>query len=215
MSVVQIQKSKHALFSAHYFGTLTLLRRGFPSSLAVNRTNQDAMDQEFLSAVVKSPSLIRPFADNQHRQLEDVNGGQGSYLVDASGNPYEPYALSWRYLGMYIDCDVVSSGVMMDDDTQNQINRRRHLESGDSDDVCSRKVLWAAVSSVFLKLSSAAQYLLSFYSTTIHDTEGIRLVSTNSTISNKRVGQVHLSEVSLCQTELPRALEWIPTYWGV
>lgn len=79
-------------------------------------------------------SFTRNLADNG-RELEsqdDVN----SYLVDRKGNEYEPYALAWRYLGMYIDCDL--------DAISEASYGRRRLE----DDVdCSRKVLWAAVSS--------------------------------------------------------------------
>jgi hypothetical protein len=59
-----------------------------------------------------------------------------SYLVDENGNEYEPYSLAWRYLGMYIDCDI----------EQANGNERRFLE--DSGGACERVLLWAAVSQV-------------------------------------------------------------------
>jgi hypothetical protein len=62
-----------------------------------------------------------------------------SYLVDRNGNAYEPYSLAWRYLGMYIDCDVDAQGD----------NEERFLDRGDDDD-CQRTVLWAAVSHLTL-----------------------------------------------------------------
>jgi hypothetical protein len=61
-----------------------------------------------------------------------LNGGdngdhQSSYLFSADGGSYDPYAVAWRYLGMYIDCDVNGAA------------------TGDSNgDQCSRKLLWAA-----------------------------------------------------------------------
>eukprot|EP00546_Thalassionema_frauenfeldii_P002251 CAMPEP_0178936684 /NCGR_PEP_ID=MMETSP0786-20121207/25318_1 /TAXON_ID=186022 /ORGANISM="Thalassionema frauenfeldii, Strain CCMP 1798" /LENGTH=439 /DNA_ID=CAMNT_0020615131 /DNA_START=64 /DNA_END=1383 /DNA_ORIENTATION=+ len=76
-------------------------------------------------------SFTRNLEDNE-RELESQDDGD-SYLVDRKGNEYEPYALAWRYLGMYIDCDV--------DAMSEASYGRRRLE----DDVdCSRKVLWAA-----------------------------------------------------------------------
>jgi len=42
------------------------------------------------------------------------------YMIDSYGNEYDSYALAWRYLGIYMDCNSSSSS-------------------------CSRKLLWAAV----------------------------------------------------------------------
>ena len=62
-----------------------------------------------------------------------------SYLVDQDGNEYEPYSLAWRYLGMYIDCDI--------DEESNQEERRLGgSDSGSGDGDCERVLLWAAVS---------------------------------------------------------------------
>ncbi|KAL3936388.1 MAG: hypothetical protein SGARI_002576, partial [Bacillariaceae sp.] len=87
---------------------------------------------------------------NIPRALEsNDNDGQGSYLVDGDGNAYDAYSLAWRYLGMYIDCDVddansdISSYVGGDDVYRKQ-RKNRKLNSGDDGDDCSRKVLWAA-----------------------------------------------------------------------
>lgn len=59
------------------------------------------------------------------RLLED-----GEYMQDNQGNRYATYSLSWRFLGMFIDCDLEVSNA-----------RRRQLEENE----CTRKVMWAAV----------------------------------------------------------------------
>lgn len=90
---------------------------------------------------------MRHHHQQRERSLDNENGQHTSYLVDASGNAYEPYALSWRYLGMYIDCDL-SLDVANDDDVSNKDNQiDRHLGDNSADD-CSRKVLWAAVGTI-------------------------------------------------------------------
>jgi hypothetical protein len=80
---------------------------------------------------------------------------QSSYFVDSDGNAYEPYSLAWRYLGMYIDCDVeddIDQYLYSDGGVNRALQEReegRILKSGDKSgdgdgDDCSRKVLWAA-----------------------------------------------------------------------
>ena len=79
------------------------------------------------------------------RRLEDAeDNDSSSYLVDSKGNAYDSYSVAWRYLGMYIDCDLPES-----EDSEsggsNYENVNRKLASGDNEgDDCSRKVLWAA-----------------------------------------------------------------------
>jgi hypothetical protein len=85
----------------------------------------------------KTPTARRK-SDGTPRQLSEEDN-YVSYLVDRNGNAYEPYSLAWRYLGMYIDCDVDAQGD----------NEERFLE-GDDDDDCQRTVLWAAVSHLTL-----------------------------------------------------------------
>ncbi|KAG7374216.1 hypothetical protein IV203_013311 [Nitzschia inconspicua] len=106
------------------------------------------MDEEasFLSSLIQGVVTLpkstfpRVLNDNQN------NNGQSSYLVNANGDAYDPYSLAWRYLGMYIDCDIDehsqsnSNGGKDKRQLQNS-NQRRGLSSGDS---CSRKLLWAA-----------------------------------------------------------------------
>jgi len=55
-------------------------------------------------------------------------------LVDDNGDPYEPYALAWRYLGMYFDC------------------------YNDNQEGCSRVVLWAAYIDKRYKGGSIGEY---------------------------------------------------------
>ena len=73
-----------------------------------------------------------PTRDN--RILEASEQAFTSHLVDKNGNAYEPYSLAWRYLGMYIDCDM----------DQVNGNEGRFLEDGGSGN-CERVLLWAAV----------------------------------------------------------------------
>jgi hypothetical protein len=74
-----------------------------------------------------------PLQDVDERVLGSQDNKQ-SYFVDSSGNEYEPYALAWRYLGMYMDCDV-------DDFFYRRLNQNNNKNS----DKCDRIILWAAV----------------------------------------------------------------------
>jgi hypothetical protein len=108
------------------------------------------MDEEatFLSAIAHGETSSWPVDLNVPRALNENNDNQ--YLLDANGNEYDPYSLAWRYLGMYIDCDVDQhqrdDNANGDDVFRRQKQRRRHMASGDGndDDDCSRKLLWAA-----------------------------------------------------------------------
>ena len=85
------------------------------------------------------------------RELGESNDNQGSYLVDENGDAYEPYSLAWRYLGMYVDCDPNEDSRNDQDDHDQDDHEQRKLESGSGDgDDCSRKILWAAVSFVYV-----------------------------------------------------------------
>ncbi|OEU21829.1 hypothetical protein FRACYDRAFT_231975 [Fragilariopsis cylindrus CCMP1102] len=104
-----------------------------------------------------------PVSPAKRRLDYDNDDNYQSYLVDSDGNSYEPYAMAWRYLGMYIDCDVQQeynndgdydgSDVYRNRQRQrrtttntNTNTKQRNLSgsgSNDGDD-CSRKVLWAA-----------------------------------------------------------------------
>lgn len=134
------------------------------------------MDKEaaFLDAILKETASL-PKSSLLPRALnEDNNNDQTtSYLVDANGDAYEPYSLAWRYLGMYIDCDIEEhnngdkdgndnsysddvfrerrqlTDTSHDNDNNNNkssssLRLRRNLASGDNGDSCSRKLLWAA-----------------------------------------------------------------------
>lgn len=69
---------------------------------------------------MRTPSLVS--AMGLGRALDG-----GNYFEDNGS----AYGLSWRYLGLFMDCDVEA------------VEQRRRLD--DNND-CSRKVLWAAVS---------------------------------------------------------------------
>mmetsp|Transcript_6680 Transcript_6680/g.7523 ORF Transcript_6680/g.7523 Transcript_6680/m.7523 type:complete len:737 (+) Transcript_6680:76-2286(+) len=80
--------------------------------------------------------VVRPPINNINRQLGD-SGDDGGYLVDSDGNAYPPYALSWRYLGVFLDtCN----------NNNNDDRRNRNLEenNNNNNNYSCRKVLWAA-----------------------------------------------------------------------
>mmetsp|Transcript_27570 Transcript_27570/g.60689 ORF Transcript_27570/g.60689 Transcript_27570/m.60689 type:complete len:676 (-) Transcript_27570:323-2350(-) len=116
------------------------------------------------SSLLKLPEWVVPVAPMakldhvRNRNLYDADD-YDSYLVDSKGNQYEPYSMAWRYLGMYIDCDIQQEGGNDYDESNiyrkltRQLfgsrtktpSKRRGLGSGSGDgDDCSRKVLWAA-----------------------------------------------------------------------
>lgn len=80
-----------------------------------------------------------------HRLLGNSNDNNAfqSVFVDADGNAYEPYALAWRYLGMYMDCDMYDEEE--EAENENGKERQRHLSNDSDDGECTRKLLWAAV----------------------------------------------------------------------
>lgn len=95
------------------------LRGGVPELLQGRRSNGAIHSRD------DGPSsLTLPDEDERHHR--SLEGGQqrqggGSYLVDDSGTQYDPNQLFWRYLGLFMDCNGVSSG-----------------------NYCTRKLLWAA-----------------------------------------------------------------------
>lgn len=105
----------------------------------------------------------QPPQQRNQRSLEGGGGGGGGggnnqnnkYLVvDKDGVEYDPYSLSWRYLGIYIDCDIntIANDMEGGGDGGNGENKnnhkRRQLPEDDKNknngDQCPRKLLWAA-----------------------------------------------------------------------
>ena len=86
---------------------------------------------------------------------EDDDGYQDTYLGE-----YEPYELAWRYLGLYMDCDVDASMENYDanyyyDGGSGDMNR---ILSSNDGGACSRKVLWAAYRDPKYKGGSIGEY---------------------------------------------------------
>ena len=77
--------------------------------------------------------------NEEHRGLNEEANYYSTYFSDEYGYSYDPYSLSWRYLGMYVDCDV--EGNANNVDGGNQRTRHRHLEDDGGND-CSRKVCY-------------------------------------------------------------------------
>ena len=100
------------------------------------------------------------------RILYDADGSL--LIVDSNGNQYEPYSTAWRYLGMYLDCG--------DNDNNGG--------SQDNNNVCYRKVLWAAVS----KLTHQKSARLTLQSMLILGIVGEVSVNINFTIYHQENG---------------------------
>ena len=95
------------------------------------------------------------------RKLEDADQDDAtSYLVDTNGKAYEAYSLAWRYLGMYIDCDLPEQQEGQDSSSSSNFdNVNRKLASGDQqENDCSRKILWAAYYDPGYKGGSIGEY---------------------------------------------------------
>jgi len=98
------------------------------------------------------PELLLRRSGDQHRVGGGGGGGLGrrrslgggedgldSLLVDKDGVEYDPNSLSWRYLGLYVDCD----------DNDNNSGGSGDGGNGDGGNggggsYCQRKLLWAA-----------------------------------------------------------------------
>ena len=129
----------------------------------------------------------------QRRRLDshDDEDQQSSFLVDKDGNEYEPYALAWRYLGMYLDCDLDEEK----EDDEEEEDEDRRLGSGSRDGGCNRVLLWAAVSTGYVladpkeRENTIVSHFCSFAhdvhvycSIMIRDTKGVLSESISSTI---------------------------------
>ena len=93
------------------------------------------------SLIDPSPALRGSFLTKDHPLDRYLGSDDASsfYLVDKDGNEYEPYSLAWRYLGMYVDCDMEDT-----DDQEEEDEQERRLED-ENDGNCERVLLWAAV----------------------------------------------------------------------
>ena len=73
----------------------------------------DPGDHQLLRDVPDDLVLHRYQPQLSQRLLVGGGGGgnnQNQYLlVDKDGITYDPYSLAWRYLGIYIDCDINAS----------------------------------------------------------------------------------------------------------
>lgn len=105
---------------------------------------------DFLSS--STPPFLQKHQHAQqeyHRFLNENDDSFQSHLVDSKGDEYDPYSLSWRYLGVYIDCDVEAMIDGEDDnydegESPDDRKFRRRLSGSNDDGSCSRKLLWSA-----------------------------------------------------------------------
>lgn len=72
-------------------------------------------------------------------------GGENDHYLEADkdGKEYDPYSLSWRYLGLFIDCDIEAMNAAAGDDARKK-QRRQLPEDEEDGNNCPRKLLWAA-----------------------------------------------------------------------
>ena len=103
--------------------------------------NSKELPELFLDSLTATSKRWSPRHAHERRDLYSADNYQ-SYLVDSSGNEYDPYSLAWRYLGLYIDCDISNSTNFYQYYSYN--NRRLPEENNNNDGECERKLLWAA-----------------------------------------------------------------------
>ncbi|KAL7533736.1 hypothetical protein ACHAXR_005409 [Thalassiosira sp. AJA248-18] len=94
--------------------------------------------------LLNTPVLHHVHRRPNHDRLLGSNDNFQSLLVDKHGNEYDPYSLAWRYLGLYMDCDVNDANAEWNQDNDNDMHRRRLPGEDDEGGQCQRKVLWAA-----------------------------------------------------------------------
>jgi hypothetical protein len=124
--------------------------------------------------------------------------GNGDYMEDENGNRYLTYSVSWRYLGMYLDCDLENTG---------SSNPRRLKEKDNQNNACPRKVMWAAVSRTCMMNNELTIFLAGGVgpSTTIRNMKGIPLENTSFMIGKLTPGIIPRAK----RTDV---LPWTATY---
>ena len=90
-------------------------------------------DRNDLNVVPELHGSTRRGAEEPEQRA--LGGNRNSYLVDKDGVQYDANSLSWRYLGLYIDCDQVQDG-----------------------NYCERKLLWAAYHDPHYRGNSIEEY---------------------------------------------------------
>ena len=84
-------------------------------------------------------TYVRSTTQSNSRAHRALNYFKDS-VVDGLETEYNEYAQSWRYLGLYVDCQ-----------KGGQQQQKRHLaEDGGQKEQCGRYLLWAAVSICFV-----------------------------------------------------------------
>lgn len=116
--------------------------------------------------------------NDHHRELESNEEEFASFLVDRNGNEYEPYSLAWRYLGMYMDCNVDYYSYY-----ESEYVGRFLGENGNGD--CERVLLWAAYVDPRYRGGSIGEY--QFYNVTTGEWDG-------STCRTKRCARMDCHE---------------------
>jgi len=64
-----------------------------------------------LSQIIVSPRTSLPLHRILNEDSKDDDDVQSVFVDEETGEAYDPYSLAWRYLGMYLDCDVEELGL--------------------------------------------------------------------------------------------------------
>ena len=122
--------------------------------------------QEFLDRIRPQPDNVEPVSKEQMNKFLATDRGLSWFGGDGAGSDayssgvladpsqeYDKWAQAYRMLGGFIDCDHDKDG---DDDHNSGDNNNNNNNDygGDDASACSRWMLWAAVSCVFVLLLS-------------------------------------------------------------
>ena len=136
---------------------------GLTQNQTHRKRNREANDHHHRHHRVQNWDLVRGDLSSILRKSRDLESkdddGSSTYFVDADGNEMEPYSMAWRYLGMYMDCDLDESYVQGQGDDRQRTRQLGDSEDGEGD--CERVLLWAAVSNVMSLLIHAVFFSVS------------------------------------------------------
>lgn len=131
-----------AIFTFSY-GSFAVKRDGLIRKSEIPNSGQDWVSLP--SGVEFQPALDENDDPRVAAAMDEARGrflgsSYSTQFVDGTETYYDPYSQAWRLLGFYIDCNAQQDG------GRRRLEEDGDGEDGDGDEVCTRMLLWAAVS---------------------------------------------------------------------